>query len=97
VKWVVVADEITAVGWRLTGAQVQIADEASAAERFTAASRSADLLFITAALAARIPAPELQDALLAERPLVLVIADLARGHPPPDVEAEVRRALGIGA
>jgi vacuolar-type H+-ATPase subunit F/Vma7 len=94
-KLVVIADEITAVGWRLAGAQVQMPDARTVGESFGTALRSADLVLITAALAARLAGAQLQAALLSQRPLVLVIADLQREFEPPDIEVEVRHALGV--
>ena len=94
-QWVVIADEITAVGWRLAGAQVQTPDARSAAECFNSAQRSADLVFITAALAEHLPVIQLQLALLAQRPLLLVIADLGHSREPPDIEQAAIRALGV--
>jgi vacuolar-type H+-ATPase subunit F/Vma7 len=94
-RCVLIADEITALGWRLTGAQIELPDARTVAECFTVALRDADLLLITAPLAASVPAAQLQDALRSQRPLVLVIADLQLKREPPDVEDEVRRALGV--
>ena len=94
-KFVVIADEVTAVGWRLAGAQVQMPDVRTVGECFGTALRSADLVLITAALAARLPDARLQAALLSQRPLVLVIPDLQRHREPPDIEVEVRHALGV--
>jgi hypothetical protein len=37
----------------------------------------------------------LEVALLAEKPLLLVIAGLADGSEPPDLEQEVKHVLGI--
>ena len=92
---VVIADELTAVGWRLAGARVAIAGPAEVEERFQQALERADLVMITAQLAAHVPAPQLQAALLAFPPLTLVIADLQRAQEPPDLQAQARRALGV--
>lgn len=94
-EYVVIADEITAVGWRLAGAQVHTPDAPAVPECFRMAQRSADLLLITAELANAVPSAELQQALLSQRPLVLVIADLQHHREPPEVETEVRRAMGV--
>lgn len=95
-KCVVIADEITAVGWRMAGAQVQVPDAGAVAECFGAAQqRGTDLLLLTAALAALLPYPQLRSALLLQRPLVLVVADLRHRREPPDIDDEVRRALGV--
>ncbi len=92
---VVIADELTAVGWRVAGARVAIAGSADVEERFLEALQGADLVMITAQLAAHLAAPQLEAALLAFPPLTLVIADLQRAQEPPDLEAQARRALGV--
>ncbi|MFI4896156.1 MAG: V-type ATP synthase subunit F [Steroidobacterales bacterium] len=92
-----IADEVTALGWRLIGAQVQVPGTETARVCFRAALRSADMVLITAEYARAIPFVELSAALLASKPLVLVIADLRHGHEPPAIEGEVRRALGVPA
>lgn len=96
-KVVVIADEVTALGWRLIGAQVQVPPGISARDGLREALSSADLVLITAEYAREIPAAQLKSALLAGMPLVLVIADLRRRHEPPEIEHEVRRALGLPA
>jgi vacuolar-type H+-ATPase subunit F/Vma7 len=94
-KLAVVADEVTAVGWRLAGARVLIPDARNVEECFHTALSGADVVFITAELAAAVSARQLQEALHAQPPLVLVIPDLRGGREPPDTEAETRRALGV--
>ncbi|HVP32180.1 MAG TPA: V-type ATP synthase subunit F [Steroidobacteraceae bacterium] len=91
----VIADELTAVGWRLAGAQVSIASPADVDERFRQAWQRAEVVMITAQLAARVSAPQLQAALEAYPPLTLVIPDLRHSEEPPDLEAQARRALGV--
>jgi vacuolar-type H+-ATPase subunit F/Vma7 len=92
---VVIADELTAVGWRLAGAQVSVASSADVDARFQQASQRAEVVIITAQLAARVSALRLQAALLAFPPLTLVIADLQHAQEPPDLQAQARRALGV--
>lgn len=90
-----IADEVTALGWRLIGARVWLPGPSSAQECWREALRGSDLVLITVEYAAAISPPELEAALLAEKPLVLVIADLRGKHEPPDLDSEVRRALGV--
>jgi vacuolar-type H+-ATPase subunit F/Vma7 len=92
---VVVAEELTAVPWRLAGARVSIATAADVGERFEQALAGAELVMITAPLAARLAAPRLAAALLAFPPLTLVIADIRHAAEPPDLEVQARRALGV--
>jgi len=91
----VIADETTAVGWRLAGARVYIASGADVEERLQEALASAELVMISAPLAARVSAPRLEAALLAFPPLTLIIPDLGHTGEPPDLEAQARRALGV--
>src|SRR5580658_6519663 len=94
-NWVIISNEVSALGWRLAGARPLIADEHSVQERLAEARRGADLVLITADLAGRLPDSVLDAALLAEKPLIAVIAGLPSGREPPDLEQEVKRVLGI--
>jgi len=91
----VIADELTAVGWRVAGAQVLIATAADAEQRLQQALDGAEVVMITAELAACVSAARLQAALLTFPPLTLIIADLQHALEPPDLEAQARRALGV--
>ncbi len=90
-----IADELTARAWRLVDARVLMPDATSVRECWQQARRSAEFIVITAQYAAAIPTAELEAALLAEKPLVLVIADLRRAVEPGELEHDVRRALGV--
>jgi len=96
-NWVVICDEVGALGWRLAGARAWVVDARQVAECFTQARLDADLLFITADLAARLPDSLLDAALHSERPLIAVIVSPAGGARPPDLEQVVKQALGIAA
>lgn len=91
----IIADEITAVGWRLAGARVYEPDAAAVADSLRAAAHGADLILLTAALAMHVPANELEQALLASAPLLLLIPDMRHTSEPADIETDARRALGI--
>jgi vacuolar-type H+-ATPase subunit F/Vma7 len=101
VKLIVIADEVSALGWRLVGALLIVPEGPPSAVTGTVrdclrdAKSSADMVLITAEYARAIPAPELNAALLASKPLVLVIADVRHQHEPPKIEHEVRLALGV--
>jgi len=90
-----IADELTALAWRLIGARVLTPEASSLRECWQLALREAEFVVITAQYAASIPAAELDEALLGEKPLVLVIADLRCEHAPSDLAREVRHALGV--
>jgi len=91
----VIADELTAVGFRLAGARILLATPENIESCFSVAQQEAELVLLTAELAALLPAAELQAALHAFPPLTLVIADLRRRQEPPDLALEARRALGV--
>jgi vacuolar-type H+-ATPase subunit F/Vma7 len=93
----VIAEELTAVGWRLAGARVYVAEGDAAGACLEIAARSADLILLTAELARHVPPLELEEALRSAAPLLLIIADVQHTREPPDIELEARRALGIGA
>jgi vacuolar-type H+-ATPase subunit F/Vma7 len=94
-NWVVISDEVGALGWRLAGAQPIIAEEDNIQQRLAEARRGADLVLITADLAKHLPDSVLSAALLAQKPLIAVIAGLPGGSEPPDLEQEVKHVLGI--
>jgi vacuolar-type H+-ATPase subunit F/Vma7 len=94
-NWVIISDEVSALGWRLAGAQPLIAGEHDVQERLAEAAQRADLVFITADLAGRLPNAVLSAALLAEKPLMAVIPGLTSGSEPPDLDREVKHVLGI--
>ena len=93
---VVIADEVTALGWRLAGARVLTPEKPNMEDCFRTALTDAEMVIITADLASALPAIQLQDALHSYPPLLLVIPDLPQMRAPPDLEAESRRALGVG-
>ncbi len=93
----VIADEVTALGWRLIGAQALVPGSTTAQDGFREALLSADVVLLTAEYSSEIPAAQMNAALLAGKPLVMVIADLQHRHEPPEIEHEVRRALGLPA
>ncbi len=92
-----IADEVTALGWRLIGARVLLPGVDSVQDCWREALRSADLVLITASTPPLSRRRSSAAALLAEKPLVLVIADLRRRHEPPDDRARgAARARSVG-
>jgi len=91
----VLADETTGLGLRLAGATVASPADTALVQSFESALAAADLVLVSAPLAARLPPRLLAQAQERAEPLVLVIADVAHGTPPPDVPARARRALGV--
>jgi len=91
----VICDEVTALGWRLAGARVEVPQPDQMGAIWHDCLAQAQLVLVTAELASRVPQAQLSAALAASRPPVLVIPDLRRTHEPLDPAAEVDRTLGI--
>lgn len=91
----VLADELTAVGWRLAGAKVLLASPENVAACLATALQGAQVVLVTAELAAAVPAEQLQAALIRFPPLTLVVPDLRHRQEPADLEVQARRALGV--
>lgn len=90
-----IGDEVTATGFRLAGARVFIPAPGEGREAFEAARDEASVVLVTARLARELPPAYLEEALGAIAPLTLVVDDLAGDVAPPDLEAAMRRALGV--
>jgi len=100
IRLTVIADELTALGWRLADAQVRVPEPHAVHACFAAAAATAagqDVVLITAELAAQMPPGMLEAALVGAQPLVLVIPDARHREAPSDVEREVLSALGVAA
>lgn len=93
-----VGDEIGAAGWRLAGAAVQVvAADAAPVEAALALARSRDsfaLVLLSAAVAARVPPAQLQAALVATEPLLVVLPDTFGRASMPSLAARLRTQLG---
>lgn len=86
---------MTAAGFRLAGIEVHAPCAADTVPLFRRLIQDAQMVLITAEAADRLPEAELQHALAANRPLVLVIPD-ARGRlQPADIGSLLRRQLGM--
>lgn len=90
-----IADEVTAAGFRLAGVEVAVPDDAAVAPCFQALLGQTDLLMVTAERAVHLPQGELERALAAPRPLVVLIPDVRERVPPPDLDLGLRRQLGM--
>ena len=92
-----IGDEVTATGFRLAGARVHVPEPTPDAvrEAFEAARAEASVVLVTAGLARELPPALLEEALATTAPLTLVVDDLLGDGVPPDLEAAMRRALGV--
>lgn len=94
---VFIGDEVSAAGYRLAGAEVYSPRAGDTVKVFRKVCEHADVVMVTAVAARNIPAPEIEDAMVATAPLVLVVED-ARGHlAPANLEDTVHAVLGLEA
>jgi len=92
---VFIGDELSAAGYRLTGIETQVPGAEAAAETLRAACKDAALVIMTAELARRVPAREIEAALTAEARAFAIVPDVRMGAPLPDLAKRLRRTLGI--
>ena len=94
-RTVFIGDRVSAAGFRLGGATVDIPAPGGEEEAFANALTSSDLVLVTAELAGRLPAGRLASAQAGHAPLVLVLEDVRGMRQPPDIAATLRRQLGM--
>lgn len=90
-----VGDALTALGFRLAGIECYCPTAAETPALFRDLRERVQLIVLTAESAAALPPGLLRKAEAAERPLVLVIADVCGRVHPADRADLVRRQLGI--
>ncbi len=90
-----IGDELSAAGFRLTGIETLVPQPDAVAPTWHDARARATLVIITAELAQRLPAGELEAAMLAETPTLAIVPDVRLRAPVPDLARRLRSALGI--
>lgn len=90
-----IGDEISALGYRLGGAEVHTPAPRDVRETFKAVLATADVVMITAEAARHVPQHRLDAAQSSLSPLVIVINDARNRTPPPDIEERVHTTLGL--
>jgi vacuolar-type H+-ATPase subunit F/Vma7 len=91
-----IGDEIAAAGFRLAGATVRVPERGAETAVLREEAARAALVILTRAVAERIEASALAQALASPSPLVVVLPDAAGLPPALDAAARVRLQLGIG-
>jgi vacuolar-type H+-ATPase subunit F/Vma7 len=91
-----IGDEIAAAGFRLAGATVRVPERGAETAVLREEAGRAALVILTRAVAERIEASALAQALASPSPLVVVLPDAAGLPPALDAAARVRLQLGIG-
>jgi len=90
-----IGDELSAAGFRLTGIETMVPAPEDAGAALADARQRAGLVIMTAELAERVPAAELEAAMLAEAPALAILPDVLLRSEPPDLGKKLRSVLGI--
>ena len=90
-----IGDELTAAGFRLAGARILLPAAGEEAASLAQAQTDAQLILLSADVAARIQRAALDAALAALAPLTLVVPDLLGRQPVPDRTQRLRRRMGM--
>lgn len=92
---VFIGDELTGAGFRLAGLRVFEASPENVESYFMQALEQAPLVIITARVSSGLPRSLVEDAVRRARPPVTIVPEAVGGPPLPDVEHDVRLALGV--
>ena len=92
---VFIGDETTAAGFRLAGFETEIPPPGEAGKALSRVHQQTRLVLITAACARDIPDQDLDEAMRATAPLLLVVPDINAAVEPPDLAVRIRQILGI--
>lgn len=90
-----IGDELTGAGFRLAGMRVFEAAPGAIESLFKQALQQAPLVLITARASSDLPQSLLEDAIRRAQPPVTIVPEAVGGPPLPDIEREVRAALGV--
>jgi vacuolar-type H+-ATPase subunit F/Vma7 len=90
-----IGDEVNGAAFRLAGLDVRIAEAGQVASTLEAAQSQAELVLVSAAAAAELPADRLAAAVAAQSPLIVVVPDPVGGTPMPELAKRLRRHLGM--
>lgn len=90
-----IGDELTGAGFRLAGMRVFEAVAGDIESLFKQALQQAPLVLITARASSDLPQSLLEDAIRRAQPPVSIVPEAVGGPPLPDIEREVRAALGV--
>lgn len=90
-----IGDAVTAAGFRLAGVPSFAPEPAGLAAVVGEERKDCRILAMTAATLDALPEPLARELVNASEPLLAILPDARDTMPVPDLEAEVRRALGI--
>ncbi|WP_343115713.1 V-type ATP synthase subunit F [Ostreiculturibacter nitratireducens] len=90
-----IGDDVTAAGFRLAGVPSFSPDPARLEEVIASEGEDCRMIVMTAEMLSRLPERVARGLLESSYPLLAVVPDARETVAVPDIEAEVRRALGI--
>ncbi|GKY88754.1 V-type ATP synthase subunit F [Sinisalibacter aestuarii] len=90
-----IGDAVTAAGFRLAGVPSYVPEEGALDALVGELARDAMVLMMTAETLAALPGPVAQALETGDDPLLAIVPDARGSIAVPDIETEVRRALGI--
>jgi vacuolar-type H+-ATPase subunit F/Vma7 len=92
-----IGDEVSAAGFRLAGARVEVPAPGAETTTLRDALRDRELVLITVEVARAIDPAVLRPLLAAPHPLLMLVPDVRGAVPLPNLGAQVRAELGLGA
>ncbi len=92
---VFIGDEASAAGYRLAGLEVRVPRDEELRAALRQACDEAPLVLISAALAQRLPAAELDACLAGVTPPVVIVPEVRAGATVPDLATRLRAQLGV--
>lgn len=90
-----IGDEVNGAAFRLAGLDVRVASASQVASTLEAAQSQTELVLMSAAAAAELPADQLAAAVAAQSPLTVVVPDPVGGAPMPELAKRLRRHMGM--
>lgn len=90
-----IGDRLTAAGFGLAGAQVQVPPQGEELRTFQQALEQTELIMITAEYAAKLPGELVSQTLAAGDPLLLILPDVNDRVEPPDLGQRMRKQFGV--
>lgn len=90
-----IGDEVTAAGFRMAGVETRVAGDGEGVRIVTEELPRRRMILLTTELGQALPAPMVERLLQSVEPVVVFLPDLRGRESALDLEARVRRELGI--
>ena len=90
-----IGDRVSAAGFRLGGLETRVPEPGDEERLFRRTLQEAELVVVTADVAAALPERLVREALAAGSPAVLIVPDVRGRVPAPDLGDALKRQLGV--